>query len=189
MNAEFAPDADGPSGGVGGIRVDLTHWRWVIDVYLDDLVDLLGPPPDVPDHPLDALAATMNDPPEQPDDPVRARLLPDGVLDDPEAAAEFRRFAQTTLLERKHADAVALRKAAERPVVVDAAGARSLLGALNDLRLMLGTRLGVTEEGMTGGGEDLQAYQSYGLFTYLQGMLVDVLAGQQAGPDRGVPAP
>jgi len=53
MTAEFAPDA---GGGSGDVRVDLVHWRWVIDVYLDDLVDLLGPPPDVPDHPLDALA-------------------------------------------------------------------------------------------------------------------------------------
>ena len=51
----------------------------------------------------------MKDPPELPVDPVRARLLPDGVLDDPAAAAEFRRFAQTTLLERKRADAAALR--------------------------------------------------------------------------------
>ena len=187
--AEFAPDADGGRGGVGGVRVDLTQWRWVIDVYLDDLVELLGPPPDVPDHPLDALAATMNDPPELPVDPVRARLLPDGVLDDPAAAAEFRRFAQTTLLQRKHADAAALRKAAERPTVVDAAGARSLLGALNDLRLMLGTRLGVTEEGMPDGGEDLQAYHSYGLFTYLQGLLVDVLADERGGPGQGATSP
>ena len=161
-----------------GVQVDLSHWRWVIEVYLDDLVDLLGSVPDVPDHPLDALAAAIDDAPELPSDPVRARLLPDGVLDDPAAAAEFRRFAQTTLLARKHADAAALRTVAAQPGVVDAGDARSLLGALNDLRLMLGTRLGVTEEGMPEGSEDLQAYQSYGLFTYLQGELVDVLAGR-----------
>lgn len=186
MTAEFAPAGDGVRGEV---RVDLTQWRWVIDVYLDDLVGLLGPPPQVPDHPLDALAATMHEPPELPADPVRARLLPDGVLDDPAAAAEFRRFAQTTLLQRKHADAAALRSAAEHSGVVDAAGARSLLGALNDLRLMLGTRLGVTEDGSPDGAEDLQAYQSYGLFTYLQGLLVDVLAGQRGEPGHGAAAP
>jgi hypothetical protein len=169
MRPEFAAD------GHGGVRVDLSHWTWVIDVYLDDLVDLLGPVPDIPDHPLDALAATIDDDAELPSDPVRARLLPDGVLDDPEAAAEFRRFAQTTLLARKHADAEALRAAAAQPGVVDAAGARSLLGALNDLRLMLGTRLGVTEAGMPEGFDDLQPYQSYLLFTYLQGELVEVL--------------
>lgn len=175
MRPEFAATGDGAGHGV---HVDLRHWRWVIDVYLDDLVDLLGPVPEVPDHPLDALAATIDDAPELPSDPVRARLLPDGVLDDPESAAEFRRFAQTTLLARKHADAAALRAVAAQPGVVDAAGARSLLGAFNDLRLMLGTRLGVTDAGLPDGSEDLQAFQSYGLFTYLQGELVDVLAGQ-----------
>lgn len=172
MRPEFA------AGDDGVIHVDLSHWRWVIDVYLNDLVDLLGPLPDVPDDPLDALALAIEDAPELPSDPVRARLLPDGVLDDPEAAAEFRRFAQTTLLARKHADAAALRAVAAQPATIDAARARAVLGALNDLRLMLGTRLGVTEEGMPEGSGDVQAFQSYGLFTYLQGELVEVLAGR-----------
>lgn len=185
MTTEFA--AEGPDGT--GVRVNLEPWAWLIDLYLDDLEDLLGPAPEIPDDPLEALAATMKDSPELPSDPVRARLLPDGVLDDPAAAAEFRRFAQTTLLERKRADAAALRRAASDPGVVDAAGARSLLGALNDLRLMLGTRLGVTEAGVPGGGEDLQAYHSYGLFTYLQGLLVDVLSGQWGVPGEGDQAP
>ncbi|MEO8106870.1 MAG: DUF2017 family protein [Actinomycetes bacterium] len=165
------------AAGEGGVRVDLRHWRWLINVYLDDLIELLGPVPEVPDHPLDALAAAIDAAPETPSDPVRARLLPDGVLDDPEAALEFRRFAQTTLLARKHADAAALREVAAQPGVIDAARARSLLGALNDLRLMLGVELGVTDDGPPEGAGDLQAYQSYGLFTYLQGELVDVLAG------------
>lgn len=186
MTAEFAP-----AGGHvdDGVWVDLGQWAWVINVYLDDLDDLLGPPQEIPADPLDALAATMRDAPELPSDPVRARLLPDGVLDDPEAAAEFRRFAQTTLLERKRADAAALRLAASTPGLVDAAAARSLLGALNDLRLMLGTRLGVTEGGVLDGVDDLQAYQSYGLFTHLQGLLVDVLAGDWGGPPESDRAP
>ena len=62
-------------------------------------------------------------------------------------------------------------------------------GRSNDLRLMLGTRLGVTEDGVLAGGEDLRAYQSYGLFTYLQGLLVDVLAGEWGGPGEGDQAP
>lgn len=185
MTAEFAPDgADGTR-----VRVDLTAWAWLINLYIDDLEDLLGPAPEIPADPLDALAATMKEAPELPADPVRARLLPDGVLDDPEAAAEFRRFAQTTLLERKRADAGALRRAAASPGVIDVAEARPLLGALNDLRLMLGTRLGVTEDGVLAGGEDLRAYQSYGLFTYLQGLLVDVLAGDRGGPADASSAP
>ena len=185
MRAEFTPDAADETS----VRVDLEPWAWTLNLYLDDLETLLGPAPELPADPLDALAATMQEAPELPTDPVRARLLPDGVLDDPEAAAEFRRFAQTTLLERKRADARALRLAAAAPCVVDATGARSLLGALNDLRLMLGTRLGVTEDGVLAGGEELRAYQSYGLFTYLQGLLVDVLAGEWGGPGEGDRAP
>jgi hypothetical protein len=182
MISSFIPEGE-------GVRVDLTHWRWVIGVYLDDLLQVLGPLPDVPDHPLDALAAAIEDAPEPPSDPIRARLLPDGVLDDPDAAAEFRRFTQTTLLARKHTDAAALRAAARAPTVVDAAGARSLLGAFNDLRLMLGTRLGVTDEGVPGSDDDIQAYRSYQLFTFLQGELVDALAGEWGGQADPDPAP
>jgi hypothetical protein len=185
MTAVFAPG--GPDGT--GVVVDLKQWAWKIHLYLDDLEALLGPAPEIPVDPLDALAATMREAPELPTDPVRARLLPDGVLDDPEAAAEFRRFAQTTLLERKRADAAALRRAAVTPGVVDAAEARSLLGALNDLRLMLGTRLGVTDDGVLAVGEGLRAYQSYGLFSDLQGLLVDVLAGDRGGPGGTSSAP
>ncbi len=185
MTAEFAPGGPDETG----VHVDLGEWAWVINLYVGDLEDLLGPVAQIPSDPLDALAATIKEAPELPSDPVRARLLPDGVLDDPEAAAEFRRFAQTTLLERKRADAEALREAAASPGVVDPARARQLLGALNDLRLMLGTRLGVTEGGVLAGGEDLQAYQSYGLFTHLQGLLVDVLAGDWGGPGAGDSAP
>jgi hypothetical protein len=164
----------------GGVRVDLSQWGWLIGLYLDDLEAVLGPKVEVPDDPLEALAASIDATPSKPSDPVRARLLPDGVLDDEQAAAEFRRFSEASLLQRKHADASALRAAAAAGVsVVDEEGARRLLGALNDVRLMLGTRLGVTEHGVLAGGEDLHAYATYQLLTALQSLLVDVLAGAQ----------
>jgi hypothetical protein len=64
-----------------------------------------------------------------------------------------------------------------------------LLGAFNDLRLMLGTRLGVTDEGIPGSDDDIQAYRSYQLFTFLQGELVDALAGEWGGQADPDPAP
>jgi hypothetical protein len=161
----------------GGVHVDLAEWAWVLRLYLDDLDDVLGPPRALPDDPLEALAASIDEPPERPSDPVRARLLPEAVLDDPEAAAEFRRFSQTTLADRKRSDAAALRATLDAPVAVDDQTARQLLGALNDLRLMLGTRLSVTESGVLAGAEDLQSYATYQLLTMLQSDLVDVLSG------------
>ena len=167
----------GFEAGDDGVHVDLSEWAWVLRLYLDDLDDVLGPPRTLPEDPLEALAASLDEKPERPSDPVRARLLPDAVLDDPEAAAEFRRFSETTLADRKRADAAALRAALDAPTVVDDQGARRLLGALNDLRLMLGTRLSVTESGVLGGAEDLQSYATYQLLTMLQSDLVDELSG------------
>jgi hypothetical protein len=165
----FEPVAD-------GVHVDLTEWAWVLRLYLDDLEAVLGPTPEVPDDPLEALAASMDDEPERPSDPVRARLLPDAVLDDAEAAREFRRFSEVTLVQRKRDDAAALRAVLDQPTEVDAAGARQLLGALNDLRLMLGTRLSVSESGVLAGADDLHSYATYQLLTILQSDLVDILA-------------
>lgn len=64
------------------------------------------------------------------------------------------------------------------PQVVDDEVSRRLLGALNDLRLMLGTRLSVTESGVLAGADDLQSYATYQLLTMLQGDLVEVLSGE-----------
>src|SRR5258708_2954323 len=84
-----------------------------------------------------------------PDDPVLARLLPDGYRDDPEAAGEFRRYTEPALRSAKH------QAAQEMMDTLPEAGGRiqltqgqalSWLKALNDVRLALGVRLGVTEE-------------------------------------------
>lgn len=162
-----------------GVRATLHPWAWRLRLYLADLEELLGPEPDVPEHPLDALAAALDEPPERPADPVLARLLPDALLDDPVAAAEFRRFSQDTLLTRKRQDAATLARLLQVDgVLLDGATARSVLGALNDLRLMLGTRLAITEEGPAEVGDDLVAYSTYDLLTALQYELVEVLAGE-----------
>ena len=86
---------------------------------------------------------------ERPDDPALARLFPDAYADDDEAAAEFRRFTERSLRETKldHARHRAARHSLERPttkVVVRRRRGPAWLGTLNDLRLTLGTRLGLT---------------------------------------------
>jgi len=89
---------------------------------------------------------------EPPADPALARLLPDGYRDDPQAAAEFRRFTEPDLRHGKRANAEAmlatLGDVAELGgrLTLDDAQAHAWLYALNDLRLALGTRLDITED-------------------------------------------
>jgi hypothetical protein len=85
-----------------------------------------------------------------PRDPALARLFPDGYTDDDAASADFRRYTQVGLRDarrRRIATALAtLEAGAHRRQVLDAEAAQAWLGVLNDLRLVLGERLQVTED-------------------------------------------
>jgi hypothetical protein len=84
-----------------------------------------------------------------PDDPVLARLLPDGYRDDPVAAGEFRQYTEPDLRAGKVAAArTVLRTLPASGGRVRLAGedAQDWLRALNDVRLAIGTVLGVTED-------------------------------------------
>ncbi len=87
--------------------------------------------------------------PEAPDDPVLARLLPDAYQDDPEAAGEFRKYTESSLREAKKYFAQTMIETLPPGggrVKLNADQARDWLRALNDVRLMFGVRLEVTEE-------------------------------------------
>jgi hypothetical protein len=82
-------------------------------------------------------------------DPVVARLFPDGYHEDAEASAEFRELVAGSLREERTARLGACQ--AELPagggrMELDAEATDRWLRVLNDVRLALGTRLGVTEE-------------------------------------------
>lgn len=86
---------------------------------------------------------------EIPDDPVLARLFPDAYQGDPESAGEFRRYTEEGLREQKRAAAETVIEGLSKKggrLALDDEEARTWLRALNDVRLALGTRLGVTEE-------------------------------------------
>ena len=118
-----------------------------------------------------------------PEDDVLRRLLPDAYgSDDPRASAEFRRLTERGLRERKAAAARALLDSLA-PVAgqggrvqLDAEGARTWLSALNDIRLALGTRLGVTEDvdpqDLPEDDPDRYAWAVYDFTTHLQETLV-----------------
>jgi hypothetical protein len=88
-------------------------------------------------------------PPEAPADPVLARLLPDAYQDDPEAAGEFRKYTESSLREAKKYFAQTVLDTLPPKggrVKLSADQARDWLRALNDVRLMFGVRLEVTED-------------------------------------------
>ena len=112
--------------------------------------DLEDPGPDE-DPELAALEAMVHGPgaDKPPEDPVLARLLPDGYRDDPEAAGEFRKYTEPALRSAKHQAAQEMLDTLPEDggrIQLTQDQALSWLKALNDVRLALGVRLGVTEE-------------------------------------------
>jgi len=98
-----------------------------------------------------ALEAMVHGPGSEspPDDPVLARLLPDGYRDDPDSAGEFRKYTEPALRSAKYQAAQEMLDTLPDEggrIQLTADQALSWLKALNDVRLALGVRLGVTEE-------------------------------------------
>jgi Domain of unknown function (DUF2017) len=79
------------------------------------------------------------------DDPALERLFPPAYADDPEAEDEFAELTHGELREGK-LSALQVMEATLDARRVDEEQMLAWLGALNDLRLVLGTRLDVTEE-------------------------------------------
>ncbi|WP_409330184.1 DUF2017 family protein [Trujillonella humicola] len=120
-------------------------------------------------------------------DEVLARLLPEGHRGDPRLAAEYRELTRTGLVAGKAEDLATVRAtlpAEGGQVRLDADQAEAWLRTTNDLRLALGTRLGVdadTEPPMDLAGETDQQLAVYYWLTAVQGSLVDSLASGRAG--------
>jgi Domain of unknown function (DUF2017) len=120
-----------------------------------------------------------------PEDPILARLLPDGYQQDPEAAGEFRKYTERGLRDGKVAAAMTVLEslpARGGRVRLSEADAQAWLRSLNDVRLALGVRLGVTDDFAEPGGEidpadPRSAYVwVYHWLAYLQETLVDALS-------------
>ena len=131
------------------------------------LMELIGPGPaeDASDDPLAELFT--DGPSEPPSDPVLRRLFPD-AYGDPEGApqakeaeqqreysAEFRRYTENDLRAGKRDSALvvirsldALHSASDGGAVLKLSTeeSRKWLGALNDLRLAIGSRLDIADE-------------------------------------------
>ena len=134
----------------GGVEAKLDRIEaGVLTAVVGDLLELLGDDGATEQDPLAAIVGMPTGPVERPSDPALARLLPDAYGDDDEAAAEFRRYTETALRQRKLDNARAALASLEDPGEerpLDEATTMAWLGALNDLRLAVGTRLDVQED-------------------------------------------
>ena len=178
----------------GGLSAKLSDVEAsVLTSTVRQLVHLLGEP-DAPDaDPLAALVGLPRGDLQLPEDPALARLLPDAYrpdagadpgLDVAEAAADFRRYTEPGLrAAKRERAAVVLRGLAEVPgggrLRLARTDADAWLTTLNDLRLVLGTRLDVTEEtdlfAPTDDEDTAHALQVYGWLGWLQESLLDCL--------------
>jgi hypothetical protein len=120
---------------------------------------------------LDELDHIATDP--SPTDPVTSRLYVDGYAE-PAAAADFRELTQTSL-QRERRDRYGQCRA-ELPagggdLVIAADAMARWLMVVNDMRLALGTRLGVTAEGFADAESNTESNTGTGT------------GADQAGPD------
>src|SRR5690554_538414 len=114
-------------------------------------------------------------------DTAVARLLPDAYPEDSEASAEFRRFTESGLAERKVANAeTVIRSLAESgvtgSVTLDDAESLSWLRCLTDIRLTIASRLGIdTEDDDVGRSIDPLMREIYDWLGFVQNSLVGAL--------------
>jgi Domain of unknown function (DUF2017) len=147
---------------------------------IGELVELIrdeSPAPDTP--PADSLAALVGHlgSTEPPDDEVLARLFPNAYNDDDEAAGEFRRFTEHGLRDGKVKNAETVLESLGDPAFADQVTvsvnldeAQAWLRTLTDLRLALGTRLGVEQDDEQRWDhlpEDDRQRQVYGVYIWL----------------------
>ena len=112
------------------------------------------------------------------EDPALARLFPNGYSDDEHASADFRRFTEQDLRAQKLAALTSVRDSLSGwtgKSSITAQQAQDWLKAINDLRLVLGTRLEITDEVETDFEADEPGIHLYNYLTYLQGTLIDCL--------------
>ncbi len=141
MTFGFRPTRD------GGVTVKLDAEEVTVMRSMANLVLELVEPPDPKDEFAELVGIGSNE--HKSDDPVLARLFPDAYEDDSEAAGDFRRYTEDSLRQGKRANAetiLAALPSSKGRITLGPEDAHAWLKALNDVRLALGTRLGVSED-------------------------------------------
>ena len=178
----------------GSLRLGLTPQEAVLLISLiDSMTELLGPTTEPTGDPLEQLQ-NLGEQAAPPADPALLRLFPDAYRDDEDAAADFRRYTESGLRRLKADRLVVARTVLAELTTPDVAEDRTaaaditrdkipaLLGALNDMRLVLGSRLDITDD-----EQDVtefwdpddprqQQFEIYQWLTWLQATLLDAIA-------------
>ena len=164
-------------GGKLTLKLDAAE-QGVLSQLFEQMAELL----DAPENELgiDPLAQLLNmtGSTQISDDPALARLFPDGYSDDEHASADFRRFTEQDLRAQKQAALATVQGTLgdwNGKVTITDQQAQEWLKALNDLRLVLGTRLEISDEAETDFEADEPGIHLYNYLTYLQGTLIDAL--------------
>jgi len=115
------------------------------------------------------------------DDPAVGRLFPSAYRNDPAADGEYRKLVRHTLVSGR-LEALRLLRRSAGADRLSHEEAETWCAALNDLRLVLGERLGVTDElyerGIDPSHPEALQLSVYGWLTWLQASFVDALASR-----------
>jgi hypothetical protein len=108
-------------------------------------------------------------------DPAMQRLFPSAYLDDPERSEEFAHMVHDDLLAQR----IAAVDTMERTIEADRLSQDEVtawLATINDVRLMLGVRLEVTESSTPLDFEDEDRAASYAVYAFLSWLEEDVVS-------------
>jgi hypothetical protein len=113
------------------------------------------------------------------DDPNLRRLFPTAYHADEGRDREYQQLARDELLERRLAALEVVRSTLEQ-TELDQAQLTAWMGAVNDLRLVLGTTLDVAEDGQPPATDD-PAAPLYAAYAYLSVLLEEVVSALSDG--------
>jgi hypothetical protein len=167
----------------GGVEVRIGALpATLIRSVISNVRDMLEPPPAA--DPLEELVGMRSQPLAPPEDPALARLLPAAYTEDDDAARWRQRMDDDLRRTKQAAADLLLSQLPEEggKLRLTEDDAASWLTALNDLRLVLGVRLGISDNPdemqlPEEGSPQLAMWVVYNLVTDVQGELLDALAG------------
>ena len=171
------------SSTAGQVVGSLEHTeRVVLAELMSQLIELLAPLASEPDEdPLAREIGIAEDAPE-PSDPALKRLLPNAYRFEPELSTEFRRYTERELRDGKIRRAKLVIESLAGDdlnadvVELDRQQAEAWVMSLADLRIALGAKLGLFEEGaITTKSPEQSVYE---WLTWLQGTLIEALQTQ-----------